>query len=106
MLPSATATTVDAVALHGATATTVDAVALHGATATTVDAVALGSTMEHYGASIRCYGIYQSLLMMPVGILNPPHNTSNNLHRIIISMLYCNVITSTCKSDTITTSII
>ena len=36
---------------------------LHSATATTVDAVALGSTMEHYGASIRCYGIYQSLLM-------------------------------------------
>ena len=33
------------------------------ATATSVDAVALGSTMEHYGASIRCYGIYQSLLM-------------------------------------------
>ena len=44
-------------------ASTVVAVALCSTTATTVDAVALGSTMEHYGASIRCYGIYQSLLM-------------------------------------------
>ena len=49
--------------LPSATASTVVAVVLHSATATTVDAVALGSTMEHYGASIRCYGIYQSLLM-------------------------------------------
>ena len=51
--------------LPSATASTVVAVALCSTTATTVDAVALGSTMEHYAASIRCYGIYQSLLMWP-----------------------------------------